>query len=87
MKKGIDNKKVDLSEPEYKHYQELIKAYGAENFNDLFEADKDGIITVIKPIKSVPWAVLFFIQNVMINQQLRSNDDRISALEKQLEKK
>lgn len=92
MIKAIDYKKIDLTEVEYRFYQELVKQYtddshkGSDYFHDLFDTDDDGIITIIKPIKSIPWAILFFVQNVMINQKLRSNDQRIDAIEKQLKK-
>lgn len=82
MIKGIDNQKVDITEVEYKYYQELVKKWGASSFDNLFETDKDGRIIIVQPIKGVPWDVLFFVQNLMINQHMRSNDERISAIEK-----
>ena len=85
MKKGVDYQKVEMTEQEYEYYQDLVKLYGAQVFSELFETDKNGTITIIKPTKSIPWEVLFFIQNVMINQHLRANDERISALERKLE--
>lgn len=87
MIKGIDNKKVNLSDLEYEYYKTLIKEYGSDSFNDLFDTNKDGIISIIKPTKSVPWVILFFIQNIMINQQLRSNEVRIKELEKTIGRK
>lgn len=92
MIKAIDYKKIDLTEAEHEFYQELVKQYtddshnGSDYFRDLFETDGSGMITIIKPTKSIPWAVLFFVQNIMINQRLRSNDQRIDAIEKQLKK-
>lgn len=87
MIKGIDNKKVDITEIEYKYYQELVKKHGASSFDDLFETDKEGRITIVKPTKSIPWDILFFVQNLMINQHMRSNDIRISAIEKAIGEK
>jgi len=93
MIKAIDHRKIDITEEEYKFYQKLIKMHtddsnkGTDYFKDLFETDDDGIITIIKPVKSIPWAVLFFVQNVMINQKLRSNDQRLDAIEKRLQKR
>lgn len=86
--KAIDYKNVDMTEQEFEFYNQLIKTYtigngdGKAYFNDLFEVDDNGIITIIKPIKSVPWGILFFIQNLMINQHLRSFEARINRLEK-----
>jgi len=93
MIKGIAYQKVDLTEQEFEFYQELVKQYtdenkkGSEYFEDLFETNDAGIITIIKPTKSIPWAILFFVQNLMINQQLRSNDERMSKLEKMIGEK
>lgn len=76
MIKGIGYQKVDITQDEFDYYKELVKAYtddthkGEDFFVDLFEADKNGIITIIKPTRSIPWAVLFFVQNLMINQRL-----------------
>jgi len=89
--KAIDYKKVDMTDEEWKYYQGLIVQYtddthkGSEYFRDLFETDDNGIITIIKPVKSIPWAVLFFVQNVMINQRLRSNDQRLDEIERLLQ--
>lgn len=88
MIRAIDFKKVDMTDQEFDFYTHLIKTYTAGNgdgkayFSDLFDADENGIITLIKPIKSIPWSILFFIQNLMINQHLRSFDERIGRLEK-----
>jgi hypothetical protein len=87
MIKGIDNKKVDITEVEYKYYQELVKKCGADSFSDLFETDEEGRITIVRPTKSISWDVMFFVQNLMINQHMRSNDKRISALEKAIGEK
>ena len=90
MHKVIDYKKVDMSEDEYSYYKHLTEVFsdkeknieGTVYFKDLFDVDKDGFITLIKTEKSVPWAVLFFAQQIMISQRLRSIDDINSALKK-----
>ncbi|KKN37892.1 hypothetical protein LCGC14_0759010 [marine sediment metagenome] len=87
MIKGIDNKKVDINEIEYKYYQELVKKHGVSSFSDLFETNEEGCITIVKPTKSISWDVIFFVQNLMINQHMRSNDKRISAIEKEMGEK
>ena len=85
MIRSIDYKKIDLTDIEYKYYQDLVKQYGGTKyFSDLFETDNNGIVTIIKPEKETVWAVLFFLQNIMINQQLRSNNHRLEVIEKQL---
>jgi len=78
--KVIDHQKVDITDEEYEYYQELVKQFTDENnkgtdyFKGLFRTDEDGFITIIKPTKTVPWAVLFFVQQVMITQRLRIFD-------------
>lgn len=74
-------KQVDITNEEYAYYRQLVKYHsdektnGEEYFRDLFEVDDDGFITFIAPKGSIPWGILFFIQNVMINQRLRVIDD------------
>jgi len=82
MIKGIGYQKVDINEEEFQYYSELCKEHGEGVFSDLFETDDEGIVTIIKPTKSIPWAVLFFVQNLMINQHLRQYDRRLAKLEK-----
>lgn len=85
MKVGIDYKEVDLLEEEFEYYKEISKQFGAQSkdfFKDLFETDARGFITIIKPKNSVPWVVLFFVQQVMISQRLRLIDSFMSKQEK-----
>jgi hypothetical protein len=75
----IDYKEVDMTNEEYTYYQQIVKEFssgtysGKEQFRDTFEVDDDGCIVLIKPPlkKQVAWAVLFFLQNLMINQRIR----------------
>jgi len=69
-------KQVDISDEEFKYYKSMVKSYseGEDLFRDIFETDDSGFITLITPRENIPWAVLFFIQNVMINQRLRIID-------------
>lgn len=81
MYKVIDYKKIDMTESEFEYYKHLVKTFsddkidGAVYFKDLFDVDSAGLITLIKTDKSVPWAILFFIQQLMISQRLRFVDD------------
>ena len=76
----IDYQKVDITDEEFTYYKELVtqttddKIKGEDFFRDLFKTDEDGFITIITPKKSIPWAILFFVQQVMINQRLRYID-------------
>ena len=75
----IDFKEVDMTDEEHLYYQQIVEAFsegtysGKEQFHDTFDVDDDGCITLIKPPlkKQTAWAVIFFLQNLMINQRLR----------------
>lgn len=90
MIKAIGLRKIDITEEEFFYYQELVKKYSEENnsgaryFENLFETNKKGIITIIKPQADLPWEILFFIQNIMIAQHLREYENRILSMETKL---
>lgn len=86
MLKDIGGNQVEVSEQEYEYYKFLTTQYTLDDFNGLFSTDGNGMITRIAPIKPTPWVIMFFIQNIMINQHLDSMDERIDTLEKRLEK-
>ena len=83
MDKVIDYKKVNMSDEEFNYYKHLVELFsdkdknikGSVYFKDLFEVDEDGFIVLIKTEKIVPWAILFFAQQLMISQRLRFIDD------------
>lgn len=74
----ISNKRINLTETEYKLYEEICKAYSRQNFNgkdlfnDLFECDQDGnIIFIRSPQQQFSFEIIIFLQNIMLNQHLR----------------
>lgn len=79
MRKVIDYKSIDVTEEEWEYYNDIIKEFstptysGKEQFRGVFEVDGDGCISIIRPPlkKEVAWAVIMFLQNLMINQRLR----------------
>ena len=81
----VDYKQVDMMDEEFEYYEKLIQEFtsgaylGKDQFRDVFEVDGDGCITFIHPPikKQIAWAVLFFIQNLMINQRLRRIERRL----------
>ncbi len=87
MKVAIDYQSGELSAEENEYYLELVKQLsskdmdGKEYFRDLFTTDDRGFINLIKPKNSIPWIVLFFIQQIMISQRLRKIDDFMSKQE------
>jgi len=74
MIKIIDNKRIDLTEDEYKLFQSICAGYdqGKDLFRDLFETDESGCIVMLKPPKSFfSMEVVIFLQNIMLHQHLR----------------
>ena len=90
MIRAIDYQKVEMSDEEYAYYEELVKKFtddkhkGTDYFANLFITDAEGIISLIKPAKPVPWEILFFTLNLQQNQHLRENDRRITELEERM---
>ena len=82
----IDYKGVEMTNEEYEYYKEVVDSFsdgtysGREQFRDVFNVDDDGCITMIKPPlrKQIAWAVLFFLQNLMINQRIRRMEKYIA---------
>lgn len=80
MKRIIDHKQVDLSDDEWRLYQEICKSYdkptapGKQLFSDLFEVDDNGIIIFIKPphSKFTTMEIIIFLQSVMLQQHIRN---------------
>ncbi len=76
----IDNKKVEMTEDEWRLYEEICHSYdnpptqrGKDLFIDLFEVDNDGIIIYLKPPNFRPcsFEVMFFLMGLMSHQHLR----------------
>jgi len=88
--KLVGNKNIDITDEEYDYYLKLIERFKDENstgeiyFQSLFDTDKNGFITLIRTDKSIPWAVLFFAQQIMINQRLRISDSLMGPVKKTL---
>ena len=78
MIRALANKRLDLSDHEYKHLLLMKQKFGEDDFRGLFETDKNGlIIGVMPPVdKSVPLPIIFFMFNVMLNQRVRFIDEQ-----------
>lgn len=78
MLRIIDHKRVDLTESEYKLYQEICRSYdaakfkGEDLFKDLFETNEHGIIIFLRPPTKAytSMEVYMFLVNVMVHQNL-----------------
>lgn len=83
MIRAVANKKIDLSSEEYEYFLSLKDVFGEDSFYDLFVTDDHGNITMIKPDVKSPssMAVIFFLLNVMLNQRLRTLDNKINKID------
>lgn len=79
--KNIGSKSIDITDGEYDYFLKLVDKFtddkgksGLDYFENLFDTDGEGFITLIRTEKSIPWAILFFMQQVMINQRMRATD-------------
>lgn len=75
----INHQPVSMTKEEHDYYQELSQNLSnngisvSQQLRGVFEVDENGVIVIIKPSpgKQIQWGLLFFLQNLMINQQLR----------------
>jgi hypothetical protein len=74
----IGNKRIELTDDEFKIYQEICQSYSRANFdgkslfNELFETDEEGLIVLLRPPKKMfSMEVVLFLQNLMLQQHLR----------------
>lgn len=79
--KIINNKKLSMTDEEYKLYNDICRSYdranfkGEDLFKNLFESDKDGIITMIKPpTQQTSFEVYLFIVGLYQHQHKRLID-------------
>ena len=87
MKRVIDYKAVDMTDEEFDYYKKLVQEFtfemydGKAQFQDLFDVDDDGCISMIRPSlgKEVAWAVLIFLQNLLLNQRTRRIENKVEA--------
>jgi hypothetical protein len=73
MIRAIANRRLDLSDEEFKYYTQIVEELGVDDFRELFITDKNGIIISISPPtnRAIPMLVLFFVLNLMLNQRIR----------------
>ena len=81
MIRAVANKRLDLSDEEYKYYCGLKDAFGENYFRGLFESDNNGVLTAVAPPidREIPLVILFFVLNVMMNQRVRVLDSKING--------
>jgi hypothetical protein len=76
----IDNKKIDLTQDEYKMYEDICLSYdrppsqkGKDLFVDLFETDENGIMLFLKPPskRQTSFEIFMFLMSIFQHQHLR----------------
>lgn len=88
MLRIIDNKRIELTDSEFKLYQEICRSYdgpkfkGEELFKDLFETDKNGIIIFLRPPNKsyTSMEVFMFLVSVMVHQHLGVGCKELNSL-------
>jgi len=91
----IDNKKINLTEDEWKLYQKIVQSYttqfnkGEDLFIDLFETDNNGIIIFIKPpsTRRTTFEAFLFLIAIMQQQHLRMIHDQVDDMAAQIKLK
>ena len=76
-----------MTNEEFKYYESLVEEFtvpnrsGKEQFVDIFDVDSDGCISIVRPPlkKEIGWAIILFLQNLMINQRLRRMERWVKA--------
>jgi hypothetical protein len=85
----INHLPVEMTKDEHSYYQKLSQNLCdngvsiSDQLRGTFDVDEDGIITIIKPSpgKQIQWGLIFFLQNLMINQRLRKMEDFLGMKE------
>lgn len=86
--KIIDNKKIEMTEDEFKFYQDICVNYDRQNFNGkeifkgLFEVDDRGIIIFIKPptTRQTSMEAYLFITSIFWHQHMRLMHQKVDTL-------
>ncbi|SRR5260221_5258968 len=91
----IDNKKIDMTEDEYKYYTNICRSYdrtnckGEELFKDLFETDDNGMIVFVRPssTRQTSMEIFLFITSILHHQSIRMINKKVDALIEEVRKK
>ncbi len=91
----IDNKKVEMTGDEWSMYKSIVDSYttetnnGEDLFIDLFEVDKNGVITFLRPPskRHTSLEVFLFLMALMQQQHIRMMYARVDDVCQQMKKK
>ena len=88
MKRIIDYKQVDMTDEEHAYLKQLLAEFpdGKHQIRDMFDVDGEGCINLVRPPvkRQIAWGLLFFFQNLMINQRLRRLEEQYGKAVKKL---
>lgn len=95
MIRVIDNKRLDLTDDEFRLYEDICKSYdrpnmpGSELFKSLFETDENGIIVFLRPASNryISMEVWMFLVAVMVHQHVGSAASCVDSMARQLDNK
>lgn len=91
----IDNKRVLMTDDEHSLYESICKAYdnpphqqGKALFENLFETDANGMITMLRPpTKICSFEVFLFVMALMTHQHLRDCYKQVNAASSNVDRK
>lgn len=93
MIKAVGNKRLNLTEEEFRNYESLISFIDKSEFVGLFETDNNGFITSISidTAHNISMGTIMFLNQVMFNQRFRifleeinKNREKINELSKKI---
>lgn len=96
MIKIIDNHRIEMTNDEWKAYEEICKAYdeppaqrGRDLFAGLFETDENGMIVFLRPPHNrvCTFEIYLFMMSLMTHQWLRKGNSAIETAVKKLDEK
>ena len=87
----INHLPVEMTKDEHDYYQQLSRNLSdngvsvSDQLRGVFEVDENGIIVIIKPLpgRQIQWGLLFFLQNLMIQQRLRRMENFVGITTKE----
>jgi hypothetical protein len=88
MLRIVDNKRISLTDAEFKLFQDICRSYDATNrkgedlFKDLFETNEHGIIIFLRPPTKnySSMEVFMFLVSVMIHQHLGTACEQVDLV-------
>jgi hypothetical protein len=89
----IDNKRVLMTDDEWKMYESICKSLdepphqkGKDFFFNLFESDGQGMITYLRPpTRTCTHEVFLFMMSLMVHQRMRDCYKQVNVMQKKMD--